>query len=55
VYAGLEDSTNALRWLEEAYRQHDEWLVYLRVYPEFQKLRSEQRFINLERRIGLIQ
>lgn len=55
VYAGLNDKENAFRWLEDAYSQHDEWLVYLRVYPEFQNLRSDSRFQNLERRIGLIQ
>lgn len=55
VYAGLNDKENAFRWLEQAYSQHDEWLVYLRVYPEFQNLRSDPRFEDLQRRIGLIQ
>lgn len=55
IYTGLGDSRNALHWLREAYSQHDEWLVYLRVYPEFQGLRSERDFVDLERRIGLIQ
>ncbi|HLW53065.1 MAG TPA: winged helix-turn-helix domain-containing protein [Candidatus Angelobacter sp.] len=53
VDAGLGDNEGALRWLAEAYSQHDEWLVYLHVYPEFQNLHSQQRFIDLERRIGL--
>jgi TolB-like protein/DNA-binding winged helix-turn-helix (wHTH) protein/Flp pilus assembly protein TadD len=55
VYAGLQDSENAYRWLERAVDSHDEWLVYLRVYPEFQGFRSDQRFQALERRVGLIQ
>jgi TolB-like protein/DNA-binding winged helix-turn-helix (wHTH) protein/Tfp pilus assembly protein PilF len=55
VYAGLGDKENAIRWLERAYEQRDEWLVYLRVYPEFKSLHSERRFLDLERRIGLIQ
>src|SRR5262249_27362226 len=54
VYIGLGNKVGALRWLEEAYEQRDEWLVYLRVYPEFDRLRSEGRFQELERRVGLI-
>jgi TolB-like protein/DNA-binding winged helix-turn-helix (wHTH) protein/Tfp pilus assembly protein PilF len=55
VYAGLGDSENAFHWLDQAVKSHDEWLVYLRVYPEFQSLRSDARFQALERRVGLIQ
>jgi TolB-like protein/DNA-binding winged helix-turn-helix (wHTH) protein/Tfp pilus assembly protein PilF len=55
VYAGLGDSENAFRWLDRAFHSHDEWLVYLRVYPEFQSLRSDPRFRDLERRVGLIE
>jgi TolB-like protein/DNA-binding winged helix-turn-helix (wHTH) protein/Flp pilus assembly protein TadD len=53
VYIGLHDNDGAMRWLEEAYNQHDEWLVYLHVYPEFDRLRSDRRFQDLERRVGL--
>ncbi len=53
VYAGLGDSENAFHWLDQAVKSHDEWLVYLRVYPEFQSLRSDARFQVLERRVGL--
>lgn len=55
VYAGLGDSEHAFYWLDQALKSHDEWLVYLRVYPEFQSLRSDARFQVLERRVGLIQ
>jgi TolB-like protein/Tfp pilus assembly protein PilF len=54
VYVGLHDSQNAFHWLEQAYSSHDEWLVYLGVYPEFEMLRSDLRFHSLERRVGLI-
>jgi hypothetical protein len=40
--------------LEQAYSSHDDWLVDLQVYPEFQSLRSELRFHSLGRRVGLI-
>jgi tetratricopeptide (TPR) repeat protein len=54
VYAGLNDRENTLKWLEEAYTQHDEWMVYLHVYPEFKSLHSDQQFVDLERRVGLV-
>jgi TolB-like protein/DNA-binding winged helix-turn-helix (wHTH) protein/Tfp pilus assembly protein PilF len=55
VYLGLGDKESALSWLQTAYEQHDEWLVYLNVYPEFDTLRADHRFLNLERQVGGIQ
>jgi serine/threonine-protein kinase len=52
VYANLGDDDQALHWLEEAYRQHDEWLVTLKVWPRFDRLRSNARFQNLLRRMN---
>jgi len=54
VYIGLGDKDGAIRWLNEAYDQGDEWLVYLHVYPEFDPLRGDRRFQELEKRIGLV-
>src|SRR6185312_3995566 len=53
VHEGLGQSDEALRWLEEAYRGRDEYLVYLNVYPEFNALHSSPRFQALARNIGL--
>ena len=55
VYIGLGDKESALKWLRTAYDQHDEWMVYLNVYPEFDTLRTDDRFVNLERQVGLVQ
>ena len=55
VYLGLGDRESALKWLRTAYDQHDEWMVYLNIYPEFDTLRADQRFLNLERQVGAIQ
>jgi TolB-like protein/DNA-binding winged helix-turn-helix (wHTH) protein/Tfp pilus assembly protein PilF len=52
-YVGLGDNEGALRWLEKAYADHDEWMVYLRIYPEFAPLHSDPRFQDLARRVGL--
>ena len=53
LYSGLADKENAFAWLEKAYSEHDEWMVYLRIYPEFAALRGDSRFRDLERRVGL--
>lgn len=49
---GLGNREDALTWLQRAYDARDEWMVYLRIYPEFDSLHSDPRFQNLERRIG---
>jgi TolB-like protein/DNA-binding winged helix-turn-helix (wHTH) protein len=55
VYANLGEKDEALRWLELAYRQHDEWLVTLKVWPRFDSLRSDPRFQDLLRRMNFPQ
>jgi TolB-like protein/DNA-binding winged helix-turn-helix (wHTH) protein/Flp pilus assembly protein TadD len=52
VCNGLGDKEQAIAWLEKAYRARDEYLVYLRVYPEFQNLHSDPRFQALEQRMS---
>jgi hypothetical protein len=42
-----------MEWLEKAGKARDEWLVYLKVYPEFDPLRSSPRFQSLIKRVGL--
>lgn len=53
VYAGLGEKTEAFDWLEQAYRAHDVGLVYLKVDPCLDPLRSDPRFNELIRRVGL--
>ncbi len=53
IYAGLHDTDNALDWLTTACDRHDEWMVYLNVYPEFSELHSQPRFRELVRRVGI--
>jgi len=53
VYAGLGDKTDAFKWLEDAYHAHDVGLVYLKVDPCLDPLRSDPRFDDLMRRVGL--
>jgi len=53
VYTGLGEKQEAFKWLEEAYNAHDVGLVYLKIDPCLDPLRSDPRFDDLVRRVGL--
>jgi tetratricopeptide (TPR) repeat protein len=52
VYTNLGEKDEALRWLEQGYREHDVWLALLKVWPRFDPLRSDPRFQDLLRRMN---
>lgn len=55
AYVGLGDADEAFRWLERAYEEQDPWLgVGFTDAPAFAPLRSDPRFAELVRRIGLV-
>jgi len=54
IYTGLGDKDQAFAWLEKAYEDRDESFVGLKVLPLFDPLRSDQRFADLLRRMGLV-
>jgi len=53
IYAALGQHRVALGWLERAYRERDAGMVGLAVDSNFDHLRSDPRFKNLLRLIGL--
>lgn len=53
AYAGVGDKDSTLHWLEEALEQRAGGLFKINVDPMFDNLRSELRFQELLRRIGL--
>ena len=53
VYAGLGEKEQALEWLYKAYEGRAQGLAWLKVDIRFQSLRSDPRFTDLVRRIGL--
>ena len=55
VYAGLGQKDQAFVWLEKAYDERFNRLAYLRREPIWDGLRSDPRFDDLLRRIGLPQ
>ena len=55
AYAGLGQSDQAVTWLERAYEDHDQWMVFANSYPGLDRLRSEPRFQALMRRMNFPQ
>ena len=53
VYAAMGDKQNAFKWLEDSYHAHDVGLLYLKIDPCLDPLRSDPRFDDLMRRVGL--
>ena len=55
IYVGLGQKDQAFDWLEKAYQERSDWLRYLKVDPRLDPLRSDLRFSDLVRRVGLPQ
>jgi len=55
VYVGLGQKETAIDWLEKAYQVRARDLLDIRYDPQFAGLRTDPRFIDLIRRIGLPQ
>ena len=54
VYAGLGDKDRTFEWLERAYREHSVAMVWLKADPFWEKVRSDPRYEDLLRRVGLL-
>src|SRR5216684_3837221 len=53
IYTGLGEKSMALDWLDKAYKERNDRLVYLNVDPMADPLRSEPRFQDLMKRLHL--
>ena len=53
IFTGLKQNEKALDWLDKAYQDRSNPLIFLKVDPELDPLRSSPRFQDLQRRIGL--
>ena len=51
--ARLGDKDQAFEWLERAYEDRDEFLRFVKVNPAYDNLRSDPRYADLARRMGL--
>ena len=54
IYAGLGEKDQAFAWLDRAYKDRSYYLaVYLPTDARLDSLRSDPRFVDLKRRVGL--
>jgi TolB-like protein/DNA-binding winged helix-turn-helix (wHTH) protein/Tfp pilus assembly protein PilF len=53
IYAASNKNEDTFKWLQAAYEDHAVWMGYLAVDPIFDRYRSDERFKDLLRRIGL--
>ncbi|HUM04901.1 MAG TPA: hypothetical protein VLT90_05530, partial [Terriglobales bacterium] len=53
LYAELGNLDLAFEWLERAYESHDTGLLALRVMPLYEGLRSDPRYQQMLRRLGI--
>ena len=53
IYIGLGEDDRAMEYLEKSYEEHSHWLIYLHIDPSMDSLRSNPRFQELSRRVGL--
>ena len=55
IYAGMNERKLALDWLEKSREERFNWLPFVQVDPVFKNLRSEERFLELSKSLGLSQ
>lgn len=55
TYLGLGEIEEAISWLRKSYDDRNDFLVWLNVAPELEILRSDERFMDLLRRVGFTQ
>ena len=53
IHIGLGENDLALDCLQQSYEEHSHWLIYLHIDPTMDDLRSEPRFQDLLKRVGL--
>jgi eukaryotic-like serine/threonine-protein kinase len=53
LHAALGEKDEAFAWLEKSYSAREEALVWLKVDPRLDTIRTDPRFIDLQRRVGL--
>jgi eukaryotic-like serine/threonine-protein kinase len=54
IYSGLKDAEHTIEWLERAYNDKVTAMIYIKVDPKYDWIRSDPRFISLMRRMKLI-
>jgi len=55
VHVGIDDKDQAFFWLQKAYEERSPELVFLKVDPRFESLKSDARYEDLLRRMNFPQ
>lgn len=53
AYTGLGDKDQAFLWMEKSYQERSNFMAYLKTVPLLDPLRSDPRFADFVRRVGL--
>jgi tetratricopeptide (TPR) repeat protein len=53
IYACMGEADLALDWLEKAFEEHDQTLVWVKVHPRLDVLRGTERYARILERMGL--
>ena len=55
VYAGLNEKDNVFTWLNKAYEERSNWMVWVKSDPRWIPFQSDKRYAELVNRVGLPQ
>lgn len=50
----IHDKENALSFLEKSAEAHEPQILYLKVEPMFDEIRSDPRYLALQHKVGLL-
>jgi len=53
IYAGMDERKLAIEWLEKSRDERFNWMPFIKTDPVLKNLRSEPRFIELAKSLGL--
>lgn len=53
IYLGLGDKPNSMKYLNQAYEEHSDRLIYFGIEPMVNSMRADPEFQSLLRKIGL--
>jgi adenylate cyclase len=53
IYTGLKDRDAAFEWLKRAFQERSSWLVWIKVEPRYDVLRSDERFVSLMKKMNI--
>jgi TolB-like protein/Tfp pilus assembly protein PilF len=53
TYVSLKDNDHAFEWLQKAFQERADWMVFLNVDPRFDSLHPDPRYVALQRDLNL--